>query len=118
MQDKGQLVHQRLWGEMSEVNIKNKNEQDQKSVHCHCSKFVSVYRISYVAELGKIKFQGIFKESLGFGFFFFLIYLFMRHREREAGSLWGAQCGIGSRPEPKADAQPLGHPGIPKNLQV
>ena len=50
----------------------------------------------------------------------------MRDREREreaetqaegeAGSLQGAQCGTGSRipgsrPEPKADAQPLSHPG-------
>ena len=38
--------------------------------------------------------------------------------EEEAGCLWGALCGLdpktpGSRPEPKADAQPLGHTGIP-----
>ena len=36
----------------------------------------------------------------------------------EAGSLWGAQGGLDPRilesgPEPKADAQPLSHPGIP-----
>ena len=50
------------------------------------------------------------------------IYLFMRETqgeseteaEGEAGSLWGAQCGtLGSRPEPKADAQRLSHTGIP-----
>ena len=40
--------------------------------------------------------------------------------EGEAGSLWGAQpdAGLhpgtaGSHPELKADAQPLGHPGVP-----
>ena len=38
--------------------------------------------------------------------------------EREAGSMQGAQPGTlsqipGSCPEPKADAQPLSHPGIP-----
>ena len=38
--------------------------------------------------------------------------------EGEAGSLQGAQCGTqsgipGSCPEPKADTQPLSHPGIP-----
>ena len=51
----------------------------------------------------------------------------MRNREREAetqaegeaGSLWEAQCGLdsgtpGSRPELKADAQPLSHPGVPE----
>ena len=37
--------------------------------------------------------------------------------EGEAGSLWGADVGLnprtpGSRPEPKADAQPLSHPGV------
>ena len=50
----------------------------------------------------------------------------MRHTEREAetqaegeaGSPQGAQCGTrfripGSCPEPKADAQPLSHPGVP-----
>ena len=36
----------------------------------------------------------------------------------EAGSMQGADVGLdprtpGSRPEPKADAQPLSHPGIP-----
>ena len=40
--------------------------------------------------------------------------------EGEAGSLRGAQCDLipgprGSRPEPKADAPPLSHPGIPVN---
>ena len=43
--------------------------------------------------------------------------------EGEAGSLWEAQCGLdsgtpGSRPEPKADAQPLSHPGIPPTDHV
>ena len=38
--------------------------------------------------------------------------------EGEAGSPRGAQWGLGartrgSRPEPKADAQPLSHPGAP-----
>ena len=48
----------------------------------------------------------------------------MRDRERgrdtegKAGSPQGADCGLdpgnpGSRPEPKADAQPLNYPGIP-----
>ena len=40
--------------------------------------------------------------------------------EGEAGSMQGARQGtnprtLGSRPEPKADAQPLSHPGIPEN---
>ena len=39
--------------------------------------------------------------------------------EEEAGSLQGADVGLnprtlGSRPEPKADTQPLSHPDIPK----
>ena len=38
--------------------------------------------------------------------------------EGEAGSRQGAHCGTrsqisGSRPEPKEDAQPLSHPGVP-----
>ena len=38
--------------------------------------------------------------------------------EGEAGSLQGTRCGThprtpGSQPEPKADAQPLSHPGAP-----
>ena len=38
--------------------------------------------------------------------------------EGEAGSLWGVDAGLyprtpKSRPEPKADAQPLSHPGVP-----
>ena len=42
-----------------------------------------------------------------------------RQAEGEAGSLQGALRGAGSqdprsRPEPKADAQPLSHPGVPK----
>ena len=37
----------------------------------------------------------------------------------EAGSMQGARSGTqswipGSRPEPKADVQPLSHPGIPR----
>ena len=39
--------------------------------------------------------------------------------ERGAGSMQGARCGTpgtpGSRPEPKAGAKPLSHPGIPIN---
>ena len=52
------------------------------------------------------------------------MYLFIGEREaetqaeREAGSSQGARCGTqsldpGSRPQPKADAQPLSHPAIP-----
>ena len=33
--------------------------------------------------------------------------------EGEAGSLLGARCGTRSQ-EPKADAQPLSHPGAPQ----
>ena len=63
--------------------------------------------------------------------FFFLKdfpYLLMRHTEREgetqaegeAGSLQRDQCGTqslipGSCLEPTVDAQPLSHPGVPKN---
>ena len=41
--------------------------------------------------------------------------------EEEAGSLRGARYGtrslaLGSCPEPKAYAQPLSHPGIPRNF--
>ena len=43
--------------------------------------------------------------------------------EGKAGSMQGAQCRTppqdpgtpGPHPEPKADAQPLSHPGIPRN---
>ena len=59
----------------------------------------------------------------------YFIYLFMRDTEieaetqaegGEAGSMQGAQCGTrswdpGSRPGPKADAQPLSHPGVLQN---
>ena len=43
--------------------------------------------------------------------------------EGEAGSLWGARCGTRSqdprsRPELKADAQPLSHPGVPTSLLI
>ena len=54
-----------------------------------------------------------------------LIYLFMRERERETGGgrskapyrepNVGLDPGIpGSHPEPKADDQPLSHPGVPE----
>ena len=40
--------------------------------------------------------------------------------EGEAGSLRGSRCGTRSQdpgtPEPKADAQPLSHPGIPEQM--
>ena len=60
-------------------------------------------------------------------FFKDFIYLFMRDTQREAetegeaGSPQGARCGTrsrfpGSRPELKADAQLLSHPGIPTNF--
>ena len=51
-------------------------------------------------------------------------YLFIHERQRGrdtergrnkllAGSLmWDSILGLGSRPEPKADAQPLSHPGV------
>ena len=67
-------------------------------------------------------------QDFTFIFYFFkdFIYLFMRDTQRESetqaegevGSLQGTQCGArsqdpGSRPEPKADAQPLSHPGVP-----
>ena len=65
------------------------------------------------------------------GIFFFFKILFIyswetqrespRHRQRErrsrllTGSLmWDSIPGLGSRPEPKADAQPLSHPGAPE----
>ena len=43
--------------------------------------------------------------------------------EGEARSLWRADIGLdprtlGSRPEPKADAQPLSHPGAPLTFFV
>ena len=43
--------------------------------------------------------------------------------EGEAGSLQGVRCETRSRdpgvtPEPKADAQPLSHPGIPSYLRL
>ena len=60
-------------------------------------------------------------------FTYLLTYLliYKRHREREAETCRGrgrlpagspmrnSIPGLGSRPEPKADAQPLSHPGIP-----
>ena len=59
-------------------------------------------------------------------FFFFLrFYLFIyswetqrererqRHRQREKQAARGEPRILGSLPEPKADAQPLSHPGIP-----
>ena len=63
-----------------------------------------------------------------FFFFFLKIYLFIHERhkterqrqaEGEAGSLQGAWCRTQSRilglwPEPKAGAQLLSHPGIPR----
>ena len=69
-------------------------------------------------------------------FFVFLrFYLFIHERQRqterereaetqaegEAGSMQGARCGTQSQdpesgPEPKADAQPLSHPGVPMFL--
>ena len=55
------------------------------------------------------------------------MYLFMRDMQREAetqaegeaGSLWEPDVvldprTLGSLPEPKADAQPLSHPGAPE----
>ena len=61
-------------------------------------------------------------------FFKDFIYLLMRDTEREAeiqaegeaSSLQVVRCGTqsqipGLRPEPKADVQPLSHPGVPIN---
>ena len=63
---------------------------------------------------------------LGNLFFFKIFNFFIHERQREAetqaegeaGSLWGARCGLdpgipGSWPEPKTDARPLSHPGVP-----
>ena len=64
--------------------------------------------------------------------FFFKLFIWERERERagaggegEAGSSQGTWCGtrsqtLGSGPEPKADAQPLSHPGVPvkRNLMI
>ena len=47
-----------------------------------------------------------------------------RHRQREKLAIprepdVGLNPGtLGSRPEPKADAQPLSHPGVPKHLYL
>ena len=47
-----------------------------------------------------------------------------RHRQREKQAPCrepdvGLDPGtLGSRPEPKADAQPLSHPGVPKNSKL
>ena len=43
--------------------------------------------------------------------------------EGETGSLQGARCGtqswiLVSRPAPKADTQPLSHPGIPRPIYL
>ena len=68
-------------------------------------------------------------------FFFFLrFYLFIQERQRERGRQRHRQrekqapCRepdvgldpgtMGSRPEPKADAQPLSHPGVPTLLRI
>ena len=61
-------------------------------------------------------------------FFYDFIYLFMRGAEREAETQAEGEAGSiqepdvrldprtsGSRPEPKADAQPLNHAGVPPN---
>uniref|UniRef100_A0A8C0R5J4 Solute carrier family 16 member 5 n=1 Tax=Canis lupus dingo TaxID=286419 RepID=A0A8C0R5J4_CANLU len=47
------------------------------------------------------------------------IYLFIHERQREAETQTEGEAGtqsrdLGSHPEPKAEAQPLSHPGIPK----
>ena len=71
-------------------------------------------------------------SALGFFFFFFLsiffflrFYSFMRHTQRGRDTRRGRSRlptgspiqnsipELGSRPEPKADAQPLSHPGVP-----
>ena len=69
-------------------------------------------------------------EKIANTFFKDFMYLFMRNRERkreaetqaegEAGSMQEPDVGLdpeftGSPPQPKADAQPLGHQGIPEN---
>ena len=65
-------------------------------------------------------------------FFFFkdFIYLFMRdtERQRHRGREKQAPCRepdvgldprtLGSQPEPKADAQPLSHPGVPRGMAI
>ena len=39
-----------------------------------------------------------------------------RHRQREKKAPCGDPRTPGSGPEPKADAQPLSHPGAPENF--
>ena len=81
-------------------------------------------------QLYKVKTENRKDLSLSFSLSLLRFYLFIheRHRVREkeaetqaegeAGSTQGARCGTrsrdsGSRPGPKADAQPLSHPGVP-----
>ena len=57
--------------------------------------------------------------------FFKILFIYERHRERgrdihrgrsrlpQGSSMWDLNPELGSRPEPKADAQPLSHPGVP-----
>ena len=73
--------------------------------------------------------MGLYPGSFFFNLFFKRLYLFIheRHTEREAetqaegeaGSMQGARHGtqsriLGSCPEPKAEAELLSHPGVPK----
>ena len=67
----------------------------------------------------------VFKLWLIFSFFFFKILFFIHERQKEAETQREKQAPCGepdagldsstprSRPEPKADAQPLSHPGVP-----
>ena len=60
----------------------------------------------------------------------FYLFIHEKHRKRgrdiargrsrlHAGSLmWDSIPGLGSRSEPKADAQPLSHPGIPDGSSI
>ena len=71
--------------------------------------------------------RGIPGWGLDFFFFFLRVYLFIHERHTERGSDIGggrsrlltgspmrdSSPGVGSHPEPKADAQPVNHTGAP-----
>ena len=68
------------------------------------------------------QFQVLYLEMISFFLKILFIYSWGTHRERQRQKQapWGEpSAGLnprtpGSLPEPKADAQPLSHPGIPK----
>ena len=75
-------------------------------------------------EVGRARARGSFFKNK-------ILYLFIHEGQKEAetqakgevGSLRGARCGLdprtpGSCLEPKADTQPLSHPGVPRVRRV